>query len=395
MKKITFIIILILSSFDAFAQPANDDCTGAIDLTSNIGVTCSNTTFSFNGNENNSGIDAPSCGSYSGKDLWYKFTMPNDSAVRIKASAEVNIDDLALSVYSGTCGGTLTEIACDDDSNPDPFPDSLFPQVDISESGGSILYIRVWDLNDFGAGSSFNLCLYKVDPPLVALNDECSTAETLTLSNDCSTQVLKTFNQATASPDDDPSCANNEEADVWFEIQVDNDQEYDISIETTEDSGSNVTDTGIAVYSGSCGSLTEIACDDDGGTNLFSKINLSALQGTTLFVRVFPVATLGQTGTFNICATKTPTLGLEDKSINHFTMYPNPAKEVVNLKFNQLSSHSIKVNIYNIQGKLVHHVSKTLNNQAVQLDISSLSTGMYFLKVNDGVNESTKKLMVK
>ena len=44
---------------------------------------------------------------------------------------------------------------------------------------------------------------------------------------------------------------------------------------------------------------------------------------------------------------------------------------------------------------MILNTKNQLQNKAVQLNVSSLKTGMYFLKVNDGVNEFTRKLMVK
>ncbi|WP_242135108.1 T9SS type A sorting domain-containing protein [Aestuariivivens marinum] len=395
MKKITLFFLISFLSITVYAQPVNDDCSGAIELTVDETGACNNIVLSFDGSESDSGVAEPSCGTYSGKDLWYKFVMPNDGAVRIKTSFETGspIDDVVIAAYSGTCGGTLTEVGCDDDGNPDPFPNQYFAQLDIIEAAASTVYLRIWDYADVGAGS-IQICLYKIDAPLVASNDECSSAEILALTGDCSAPLLKTFNQATASSNPDPTCATNEGGDVWFEIQVDNDQAYNLTIETSEDSGSNVIDTGIAVYSGTCGALTEIACDDDSGQNLFSKVDLTSLQGVTLYVRVYPVQ-LGHTGTFYVCATKSATLGLSDQMLNAFTMFPNPARDVVNLKFTQSSGSKVAIAIYNLQGKLVQAASKTSGNQNVSFPVSHLATGLYFVKLNDGTNEVTKKLMVR
>ncbi|WP_242206564.1 T9SS type A sorting domain-containing protein [Aestuariivivens insulae] len=404
MKKITLIVLLFtFSCYQAISQAANDDCSSAIDLTSNIGVNCSNNIYTYDGTENDENVFAdPDCAVNSSiKDRWYKFQMPaNGQAVKIVTSSTSSSAyyDPALEIFAVTNSSdacnSLVSIGCDNDGNPDKASSDFFPQITVTESAGTLIYVRFWYESSAEYGD-FNMCLFEVDHPLVATNDDCSSAEILPLTNDCSSPVLKTFNQAT--PSSDPiNCQNtsNEGGDVWFEIQVDNDQPYDITIETSEDNGSNVFDTAISIYSGTCGALTEIECDKDSGTDLFSKINLLTQQGVTLYVRVFPEQ-IGQNETFYICATKTATLGVNDKILNDFAMYPNPAKDIVNLKFNKISNNNIAVNIYDIQGKLIKYVSKTLRNQSVQLDISNLNTGMYFLKVHDGTNESTKKLIVK
>jgi len=392
MKKITF-ILLVLLSVDLYAQPINDLPCGAIELTVDLNGNCSNDIFAFNGTETDSNIGTPSCVASSGYDLWYKFTMPNDGAVRIKTSSSNLIDDLALEVFSGADCNNLVPIGCDDDGNPDPYPNDLFAQIDVVEAAGSIVYFRVWDKEDLGEGS-FKICLFKIPTPLIATNDECSSAETLELTSDCSAPVLSTNFQATPSPEMSPSCATNEGNDVWYVITIANDKFYDVSIETSEDPGSALNDTGIAVYSGTCGALTEVSCDDDGGTDLFSKVDLSGIKGQTLYVRIYPVQA-GQIGTFYVCATATETLGIKDVKDTDFAMYPNPAKDIVNLKFKQPQNNSITVKAYNIQGKLVLSSNLQLLNNSSELDVSELTTGLYFLKIMDGERSITKKLIIK
>ncbi len=391
MKKITF-IILVLLSINLHAQPVNNLPCNATELTVDLDGICTNDTFIFDGTETDSNIGTPNCATYSGYDLWYKFVMPNDGSVRIKTSSNNIIDDLALEVFSGSDCNNLVSIGCDDDGNPDPYPDDLFSQIDVVETAGSVIYFRVWDKDDLGEGS-FNICLYKIPTPIIANNDECSTAETLNLTNDCTSPVLTTNFQATPSSEINPSCATNEGGDVWYVINVSNDKFYDIAIETSEDSGSSVLDTAIAVYTGSCGVLTEIGCDDDGGNNLFSKIDLNGMKGETLYVRVYPVQA-GQTGTFYICATATETLGIENNTEPEFAMYPNPAKDIVNLKFNQSFSNLINIDTYNIQGKLVLSSKLQLKNNSSKLDVSKLTSGLYLLKIVDGERSITKKLFI-
>ncbi len=88
---------------------------------------------------------------------------------------------------------------------------------------------------------------------------------------------------------------------------------------------------------------------------------------------------------------------LNNESFNkvNFSIFPNPVTEIVKLKFNKSINDQISVSIYNIQGKLILNSKKTLQNNTIQLSTSSLKSGMYFLKVNDGVNEVTQKLIVK
>jgi len=71
-----------------------------------------------------------------------------------------------------------------------------------------------------------------------------------------------------------------------------------------------------------------------------------------------------------------------------FSVFPNPAKDVLNIKS---SSEKIKIQIYNILGKLV------LEKEVVtsELDIKSLKSGLYILKVTGNEMSGTVKFIKK
>ena len=84
------------------------------------------------------------------------------------------------------------------------------------------------------------------------------------------------------------------------------------------------------------------------------------------------------------------TLGLNNYSeISQFS-FNNPAKDVLNIN----STINIdKVEMYNLLGNLV--LKTTTNGNINNIDISSLSKGIYLMTVYSGLDKSTKKLIVK
>ena len=90
----------------------------------------------------------------------------------------------------------------------------------------------------------------------------------------------------------------------------------------------------------------------------------------------------------NIYFWKPPTAGLDDNVLNSVKMYPNPAKGVVN--FSSASNVALDVAVYDMLGKQVLRANAVQS----QLNISSLNPGMYFVKMTQGSNVSTKKLLV-
>jgi hypothetical protein len=74
----------------------------------------------------------------------------------------------------------------------------------------------------------------------------------------------------------------------------------------------------------------------------------------------------------------------------YIMMYPNPAKNLVNISTNyELST----VTIINQVGQVVYNQQVT--GSAVQVNTSQLQKGIYFVKVNSVAGESTQKLIIQ
>ncbi|HLK98585.1 MAG TPA: T9SS type A sorting domain-containing protein [Hymenobacter sp.] len=147
-------------------------------------------------------------------------------------------------------------------------------------------------------------------------NDECANATLLTPAATC-TPVTTTNANATASagaPPASQSCfglssrvINN---DVWYRVVVP--ASGAVRVVTSRVAGSPLFNTGLALYTGTCGALTEVACNDDTQTSItdtsFSNAFISGLTpGITLYIRVWNVPFgPSQPGPFNICAVSVP-----------------------------------------------------------------------------------------
>lgn len=82
------------------------------------------------------------------------------------------------------------------------------------------------------------------------------------------------------------------------------------------------------------------------------------------------------------------TLGTDSFEVAKVKMYPNPAKNVLNLE----SAVTIdQVAIYNVLGQQV--VSKSPNSEVVSLDVSTLQVGIYIVKTSIGGNVSSTRFI--
>ena len=123
--------------------------------------------------------------------------------------------------------------------------------------------------------------------PLVPpANDNCSGAIVLTPGATFNTNPLTAnLTGATNSNPPAPGCASFAGGDVWYSVVVP--ASGSITIET----GGTFTgdDTGMAVYSGTCGNLVLVSCDDDSSSNgSYSLISLTnRTAGEILYINTW------------------------------------------------------------------------------------------------------------
>jgi len=210
--------------------------------------------------------------------------------------------------------------------------------------------------------------------PAPVANSDCSGAVALNVdASACATPTVADNSVALDSGEVAPSCANYSGGDLWFTVTVP--ASGTVTIETSEVTGSNLTDTGMAVYSGTCGNLTEIDCDDDGGASTFSKIELTGQNvGDVLYVRVWEYGN-DTFGEFNICAWDPNAGAVSENHIAGFKFYPNPVNHTLNLS----AKNNIEViSISNVMGQEVLRMSPNVTETKV--DMSQLQNGIYFVK---------------
>jgi len=118
-------------------------------------------------------------------------------------------------------------------------------------------------------------------------NDNCSNAFELIVGQEfIGSAIISNSSNCTPSGEwPNPTCSqfgNGE--DIWFSVVVPTSGE--LTIETAY--YNDLADTVLAVYEGDCGTLAEITCDDDSGTNYMSLAHVSdRVPGETLYIRMF------------------------------------------------------------------------------------------------------------
>lgn len=87
------------------------------------------------------------------------------------------------------------------------------------------------------------------------------------------------------------------------------------------------------------------------------------------------------------------TLSTENFELNSLVVFPNPANDVISLKWDKGEEVSIK--IFNALGKVMYYNKNQDLQNDLSIDISSFASGLYFIKVNTVKGSVTKKVIVE
>jgi cysteine-rich repeat protein len=154
-------------------------------------------------------------------------------------------------------------------------------------------------LNGDGCNSSCN-----IEPGFICTGSPSVCVSTAPANNDCSGAIslsaisgtIQGDNAlATNSPVTAPSCQASWQKDIWYKFTIAATKPVSLAV-----NGISMSDPVIAIYSGSCGALVEVGCDDDSGPGNFSLFTANLAAGT-YYVRIlgFGAGAQGQ-GTFNL-----------------------------------------------------------------------------------------------
>lgn len=268
--------------------PANDNCAGAVNLTVNGDLNCGAVTAGNTISATASSETAPTCvASGTNDDVWFTFTATGSTHYVTLSNIVPAFTDMAMAVYSGACG-SLTHVQCSD-------PNSM---ILTGLTASTVYHVRVWTgSSSISTSASFNICIGSPPPP--PANDNCAGAVALTVNPDllCGTTTAGTTISATQSSETAPSCgASGTNDDVWYSF-VATQSTHVVTLTVP-----SFTDMAMAFYSGSCGSLTQVACSDPNTASLFG---LTASQ--TYYVRVYTWSSSALTSAdFSICVGTPP-----------------------------------------------------------------------------------------
>ncbi|MBC7524566.1 MAG: T9SS type A sorting domain-containing protein [Flavobacterium sp.] len=351
--------------------PANDNLANALAISCGSSYT-GDTTYATLDEDNapdgfGADMDAPN--------VWYSYTgsgTPQSVTLNLCGSSY----DTSVLVYTGT-SGSLTLVAGNDDDSSCTI--TTRSKVTFLSDGVTTYKIAIEGYNFTSVGAfTMDVSCAVVTPPAVA-NQSCDLALIVPVDG----SVTTSDNSYGTTNPNQPSCDPfGSVQDVWFSFVAPSDAVDCLVSNTT------MTSLNVNAYSGTCTTLTPLtgACS----SNLIAPTtkNLTGLTpGAIYYIQVWSNAS--EQGTFTL---KLTSVGLSNTSFNsdNFNLYPNPVKDILNLS-SEKTINSVKV--FNLLGQEV--AVKNFDSNQVQIDLSSLSSGTYLLKIVSENQIKSLKIMKK
>ncbi|TYB77041.1 T9SS type A sorting domain-containing protein [Bizionia myxarmorum] len=87
-------------------------------------------------------------------------------------------------------------------------------------------------------------------------------------------------------------------------------------------------------------------------------------------------------------------LSVEEFASVGYSMYPNPAKTVVNFEFNKKFQSDVTIQVYDVHGKLVLKSKHITQDNKIEINVSKLPQGLYFIELSTSTFKTIEKLIV-
>jgi hypothetical protein len=146
--------------------------------------------------------------------------------------------------------------------------------------------------------------------------------------------------------------------------------------------------------------LVSYSTDGTNWSDAFDDIisnNITVNGGGTVYFLVSPYFT-GSTGTylFEASITRVSTAGINELEISELiNVFPNPAKDQINIDFNNFNGQIKNISLFNIQGKEIMTNIETSNSKLLKIFSGNLTEGFYLLHIETDKGILTKKVLIQ
>ena len=330
---------------------------------------------------------------YETPDVWYKVVVPATGKLTIEIDED--IPNRTLSLYSSNdCAVVGYPFACYWFNE-----DYSMIKLDLDRTPGETIYIRLsYDIGE--PGSAFRICAYEP----TGYNDEPCIPITLGIPS----KIKADLYHATNSPGvPAPRCGAYNGDDIWFKTTVP--ANGCMIIEGKQYPNSEFYDGAMAVYKGTCGSLTLVECDDDDGEGFMPRTvftNRYDLANKDIYIRFWHwdndyhdpfyfvlKENVGMDPIFKSADEVEKIVPFTDIEEYGLRFYPNPANNFLTVELAE--GNDIMLQIVNALGQVIQTYELT---QTEVLDIRDFKEGIYILnairKTGEDITQQKGKLVI-
>jgi len=318
--------------------PSNDDCAGATNLTTSQ----TGTTLGASQSQ-----PADPCGGFTGSaddDVWYQFTALTTGPVSINLQGGSSFDGV-LEVFKGSCG-SLTSVTCSD----------------VNQQGGA----ETVSINAL-AGTSYKIRVYSFGPNLSDRG-----AFTISAAGAPLRISLVNFKGEHAG-------GNNQLS--WSTTTEINNQGFEVQYSFNGKDFRNLAFVDSKQNSMNTGSVLDYQYTDTKGI------------GGNVYYRLMQVNKDGRLNYSDVLLIK----GNPISTLSLNAVYPNPAKDKLNVIVSSPVNNSIRIMVTDLAGKIVKREAFSIVNGGNNLDfdVSLLPAGTYFIKAicNNGCETAVTKFV--
>jgi hypothetical protein len=164
---------------------------------------------------------------------------------------------------------------------------------------------------------------------------------------------------------------------IWFSFTGDGNNYHIRSVQCNATNYFDQGDTQAAIYSGDCGNLTPVACteDEDASSDLYNmNVEVATQQGVTYYMMVD--GWNGRSGEFCLEVTNLAPNAITNIQQTDIQLFPNPTTGEIQLT----NVDADQVQVFDSMGRLLFSEKQPGNT----LDISEMPAGVYFLKITEG-----------
>ncbi len=264
---------------------SNDECSGAIDLAIQNGIQ-NNFCQVYSSKSATASASITACSATTpgtaDDDVWFKFTVttPGNYGITVNGSGGYNP---VIQLFSGNCS-SLTAIGCVNATG-----NGLIETLTANSLVEGTYFVRIYDANTGSGGSgNFVISAYTILPALV--NDDCSGAIALTVGSVVSSGSTSNATASSSISACTATTPGTPDDDVWYRFVATS------TVSRITVNGGSTYNAVVQLFSGTCGSLTNLACVSSTGAAGLEFIDYATAIGTTYFVRVYH-STAGATPT--------------------------------------------------------------------------------------------------